>query len=121
MVRKVSHGWSFRQQSESNSRRNIRLSDITKRHNSRFVFNKDKKVFLTTEQVKFLVERLEHLESKLHKRNAKELADQREERRRKREEQREPQRRREVESQGTGLENRLDNFADFHANLRSGK
>lgn len=62
MVRKVSHGWSFRQQSESNSRRNIRLSDITKRHNSRFVFNKDKKVFLTTEQVKFLVERLEHLE-----------------------------------------------------------
>lgn len=62
MVRKVSHGWSFRQQSESNSRGNIRLSDITKRYNSRFVFNKEKKIFLTTVQVKFLVERLEHLE-----------------------------------------------------------
>ena len=62
MVRKVSHGWNFRHQSESNSGGNIRLSDITKRYNSRFVFNKEKKVFLTTAQVKFLVESLEHLE-----------------------------------------------------------
>ena len=61
-MRKASHGWSFRQQSERYSRGAVRLADISKRRSSQFVFNKEKKIFLTTEQVEFLVEKLEYLE-----------------------------------------------------------